>query len=56
MARRNDSLNCYLGSQLKMMYGAGSQEWGTQTRLIDIGRAFDAIIYIDQITVVNFIE
>jgi len=55
-ARRNEFLKCYLGSPLKIMYGAGSQEWGTQTRTIDIGSAFDAIIYIDKISIINFMK
>ena len=56
LARLDESLNCYLDAPLKIMYGAGSKEWGTQTRTIDIGRAFDAIIYIDEISVINFLE
>ena len=55
-ARRNEYLKCYLESPMKIMYGAGSQEWGTQTRTIDIGRAFDAIIYIDKVSTINFLE
>lgn len=55
-AKQNESLKCYLESPLKIMYGAGSKEWGTQTRTIDIGRAFDAIMYIDQVSAIHFLE
>lgn len=55
-AKQNEFLKCYLESPLNIMYGAGSQEWGTQTRTIDIGRAFDAIIYIDKISIINFMK
>ncbi|MFZ1703818.1 MAG: erythromycin esterase family protein [Saprospiraceae bacterium] len=55
-ARHNEELRCYLDAPIKIMYGAGSQEWGTQTRTIDIGRAFDAIIYLDKISTIHFIK
>jgi len=55
-AKQNDFLSCYLNAPLKIMYGAGSQEWGTQIRTIDIGKAFDAIIYIDNISVIHFMK
>jgi len=55
-AKLDEILKYYLEKPLNIMYGAGSQEWGTQTRTIDIGKAFDAIIYIDKITTITFFK
>lgn len=55
-ARKDESLRCMLNEPLKVMYGAGAQEWGRETRIKDIGRAFDAIIYIDTVSDITFLK
>ena len=42
------SLNCDLDAPMKIMSGAGAQRYPTATRLYDLGSKFDAVIYLDE--------
>jgi erythromycin esterase-like protein len=55
-AKRKQILKNFLEKPLKTMYGAGSSEWGKQTQTVDIGKAFDAILYINNVNAINFIK
>ena len=55
-AKKNKKLKYYLEEPLTIMYGAGSQEWGTETETVDIGKAFDAIIYINEVTPIHWMQ
>ncbi|MFN0199911.1 MAG: erythromycin esterase family protein [Bacteroidia bacterium] len=54
--KTNSSMKCEIEKDLTIMYGAGSQEWGTQTETVPIGKAFDAIIYLDKTHKINFLR
>ena len=55
-AKHEPKLKGYLENPLKIMYGAGSTEWEKETQTVDIGKAFDAILYINKINTINFIK
>jgi erythromycin esterase-like protein len=55
-AKQNQALKNYLEKPLKIMYGTGSTEWGKQTQMVKLGKAFDAILYINNVKGVNFIK
>ncbi len=55
-AKQQQTLKNYLENPLKIMYGAGATEWGKQTQTVTIGKAFDALIYLDNVTAINFIK
>jgi len=55
-AKQKQGLKNYLEKPLKIMYGAGSTEWGKETQTVGIGKAFDAILYINKVTALNFIK
>lgn len=54
--KTNPSMKCEIEKNLTVMYGAGAQEWGTQTETVPIGKAFDAIIYLDKTSKINFLR
>ena len=49
-------MKCEIEKNFTIMYGAGAQEWGTQTETVPIGKAFDAIIYLDKTSKITFIQ
>ena len=53
-AKQVSNLKNYLEKPLKIMYGAGSTEWERETETVEIGKAFDAILYINKINLLNF--
>lgn len=53
-ARSNESLNAYFDEYLTTMSGAGAQVRSTKTETNDIGKAFDAIIYLDKTHPINW--
>lgn len=55
-ARVSDSLRTMLDGPLTVMSGAGAQAGSRKTETVDIGKAFDGIIYVDKTTTVNFVE
>ena len=55
-AKQKQPLKNYLEKPLKIMYGAGSTEWGKKTQTVYIGKAFDAILYINKVSALNFIK
>jgi erythromycin esterase len=54
--KTNPSMKCEIEKNFTVMYGAGAQEWGRQTETVPIGRAFDAIIYLDKTSKINFLR
>lgn len=50
------SLKAEIEKDLTIMYGAGAQEWGKQTETVPVGKAFDAIIYLDKTHKINFLR
>ncbi len=54
--KTNPSMKCEIEKNFTIMYGAGAQEWGTQTETVPIGKAFDAIIYLDKTSKINFLD
>jgi erythromycin esterase len=54
--KTNPSMKCEIERNFTVMYGAGAQEWGGQTETVPIGRAFDAIIYLDKTSKINFLR
>ncbi len=55
-AKANLDLKRYLEQPLKLMGEAGAQFRNNKTLIVEIGKAFDAIIYIDKTNEINFIE
>ena len=55
-AKQDDKLKEYLDSELTTMSGAGAQARDTQTETKEIGKAFDAIIYLDKTSKINWAE
>jgi len=55
-ARENKELAEYLNSELTTMSGAGAQVRNSQTETKEIGKAFDAIIYLNKTSKINWAE
>lgn len=55
-ARENKEIAAYLNSALTTMSGAGAQVRNSQTETKEIGKAFDAIIYLDKTSKINWAE
>lgn len=55
-ARKNKELTEYLNSELTTMSGAGAQVRNSQTETKEIGKAFDAIIYLNKTSKINWAE
>lgn len=55
-ARQDPSIRLYLDQPLTTMAGAGAQARGTTTETNYMGRAFDAIIYLDRSSVITWRE
>jgi len=55
-ARKNKELTDYLNSELTTMSGAGAQVRNSQTETKEIGKAFDAIIYLNKTSKINWAE
>jgi erythromycin esterase-like protein len=55
-ARENKELAEYLNSDLTTMSGAGAQARNSQTETKGIGKAFDAIIYLNKTSKINWAE
>lgn len=53
-ARKNKDLTQYLNSELTTMSGAGAQVRNSQTETKEIGKAFDAIIYLNETSKINW--
>jgi len=56
LARNDKCLTEYLSSNLTSMSGAGAQIRSDQIETNNVGKAFDAIIYINETHKINFIE
>lgn len=50
------SLACSLDSPMRLMSGAGAQQYPTETRLYDLGSKFDAVIYLDETGPIEWME
>ena len=55
-AKNNFNLKDFLQKPLTLMSGSGAQIRETNTESIAIGKAFDAIIYLDKISEINWAE
>lgn len=55
-ARENKELAEYLNSEFTTMSGAGAQVRSSQTETKEIGKAFDAIIYLDKTNKINWAD
>ncbi|KAB8153623.1 hypothetical protein EZY14_010365 [Kordia sp. TARA_039_SRF] len=55
-ARKNKELAEYLNSELTTMSGAGAQARSSHTETKEIGKSFDAIIYLDKTSKINWAE
>ena len=55
-ARENKDLTEYLNSEFTTMSGAGAQVRSSQTETKEIGKAFDAIIYLNKTSKINWAE
>lgn len=48
--RENPEFKCKISEPLTLMSGAGAQTYGTETRSVEIGAAFDGILFIEKST------
>lgn len=55
-AKQEPSLHYYLNSPLTSMAGAGAQVRNSKTETALTGKAFDAILYLDQTNTINWVE
>ena len=55
-ARKNKTLTEYLNKELTTMSGAGAQVRNSHTETKEIGKAFDAIIYLNKTSKINWVE
>lgn len=55
-AKQDLDLKVFLEKPLLIMSGAGAQARDSNTETVDIGKAFDGIIYLNEINVINWAE